>query len=134
MDAFHEQPACVVTPTDPVPPAAATLADGLDTAYVHPGAAPACVTDTGDPPIMSVVVRDAVPVLADSAYVTLLGPFPDAGDSVVQATGLVAVQLQLSWAVNAIEPDPPAAPSDSDVFAGTAQPDVDPGVDEPAAA
>lgn len=136
MDAVHEQPACVVTPTEPVPPAAGTLADELDTPYEQLGAAPACVTDTADPPIISVVVRDAVPVFAASAYVTLPGPFPDAGDTVAHATGLVAVQLQVSLAVNEIAPDPPAAPTESDVFAGTAQldVDVDVGVVDPAAA
>jgi hypothetical protein len=136
VNAFHEQPACVTTPTEPLPPAAATPADGVDTAYVQPGEAPAaaCVTDTGDPAIISVVDRDVVPVFAASAYVTLPGPCPDDGDTFAQAAGLDAVQAQASLAVREIAPDPPAAPTETNVLTGTAQPVEGAGADEPAAA
>ena len=58
LAAVQPQPVAAVTVTDPVPPAAAMLADGVEIVGVH--VAPACVIEKVLPPIVNVPVREVV--------------------------------------------------------------------------
>jgi hypothetical protein len=83
---------------------------------VHDDDAPACVTVNVLPPIVIVLVRDAV--LAFAAAVKPAEPLPDpvAPDVIVIHVSVVdAVQLQPAGAVTVIVPVPPPATTDCDV-------------------
>ena len=64
LDALHAQPEPAVTVTDPDPPALDR--DLLVGEIVNVQEAPDCVTVNGFPPIVSVPLRDAVLVFADT--------------------------------------------------------------------
>lgn len=62
LDAAHTHPADAVTTTEPLVPAPLTVAEAGASVIVH--AAPVCMTVTVSPEIVSVPVRDALPVFA----------------------------------------------------------------------
>ena len=63
--AVQSQPADAVTVTDPVAPAAATLAEPGEIVGAH--VAPACMAVKVLPPMVSVPVRDVAPLFAATA-------------------------------------------------------------------
>ena len=101
-----------------MPPAAGTLADVGDSVGAH--AAPACVTETVDPAIVSVPVRLVVPVFAATANATVPEPDPDAPDVIVIHDALlIAVHAQPAATVTVLLPVPPEAAIDWDEGAMT---------------
>jgi hypothetical protein len=62
LDALHRQPGAAATPTDELVPAPVRVIEVGVRSIVQ--ATPACVTVTVSPEIVSVPVRDALPVLA----------------------------------------------------------------------
>src|SRR5687768_2387332 len=58
VEAVHEQPACVVTTMEWLPPAATTLCEVGDTPYVQLTVVPSCVIVTTDPATLSVPFLD----------------------------------------------------------------------------
>src|SRR5439155_7422077 len=99
--------------TLPVAPSAGTAALVAESVYVH-APAPACVTVTGCPAIVSVPVRDAEPVFAAIELLTVPFPVPLApAVIVIHAALLAAVHVQV--VPDAVMLTLPVAPS-----AGTA--------------
>src|SRR5512139_3006960 len=83
------------TVTGCVPPAAGRFRAPGVTANVHGAGAPSWVTATARPAIVTVAVRACVPVLGATANWTSSSPRPVVRLSVIQSTGLDAVQSQL---------------------------------------
>jgi hypothetical protein len=107
LEAVQAQPVPAVTATVPVAPAAAIVADVLETSNVH-GVAPLCVAVTDCPAMLAVAVRAVVVVCAAAVSVTLPFPVPLALPSVSQPAELVAVQAHPWPAVTLIVWVPPA--------------------------
>jgi len=102
--AVHAQPAPAVTVTVPVV-ATDVLSSTDDGRIVNVHGAPGCVIVNVLPPIVSVPVRGVVLVFCVTLYVTVPLPVPLAPTPIViQASLLVAVQLQPVPAVTAINP------------------------------
>jgi len=101
------QPASVVTPTDPPPPAAATFCDVPLRANAHVAAA--WVTVNVWPAIVRVAVRVVGDGFAVVVKVTVPDPVPLAGETVTQLALLVAVQVQPAREVRLTVPLPPPA-------------------------
>ncbi|MFN7919502.1 MAG: hypothetical protein U0Q16_05360 [Bryobacteraceae bacterium] len=107
--ADHPHPAAADTFTDPVPPAAGTLADPALSEYEHPKL---CTTVNVCPAAVSVPVR-AGPVLAATLNPTVPLPDPEAPDEIViQASLLAAVQLQPVPETTLTDAAPPAGVAD----------------------
>ena len=109
---LFRSPANVVTVVAPVPPAATTdWLVGL-MAYVHP--APACVTVSVCPPIVSVPLRCVVLALAAALKPTAPPPLPLAPLVTVSHDVLLLtpVHAQPVGAVTAVDPVPQAAVTD----------------------
>jgi len=106
--AVHAQPVVAVTVTVPVPAAEVGLAEAGEIVGVQ--GVPAWVIVKVLPPIVSVAVRDAVPVLAATLYVTDPLPVPVAPAVIVaQLALLVAVHAHPGAAVTVTVPVPAAA-------------------------
>jgi uncharacterized membrane protein len=104
--AVQAQPAAAVTLVEPAPPAAAMvwLAGLMENVQPDP-----CETEKVCPATVIVPVR-AGPVLAAAEKLTVPSPLPLApAVMVIQASLLVAVQVQPAAAVTLVEPAPPAA-------------------------
>jgi hypothetical protein len=110
LEAVHAQPAPPLTFTVRVPPEASTLCESGDTSNVHPGD---CVTVTALPAIVSVPVRDG-PDVGATLSVTVPGPAPAAGATVIQSALLEAVHGHPAPLVTATTWDPPADPAEYD--------------------
>ncbi len=108
----HAQPANVVTVVEPVPPAATT--DWLVGLIEYEHAAPACVTVSVCPPIVSVPLRCVVLALAAALNPTDPPPLPLAPLVTVSHDVLLLtpVHAQPVGAVTAVEPVPPPASTD----------------------
>jgi hypothetical protein len=104
--ADHPHPAATVSATDPDAPLAGALTLLVDTDGEH--AMPACETGIITPATVSVVLRDAVDVLAATVHDALPDPEPD-GVTVSQGTGLLAFHAQPAPAVTATVPFAPDA-------------------------
>ena len=101
--AVQLQPAAAVTVTTPVPALDVALAEAGEIVGVH--GAPACVTVKVLPAIVTVPVRDVVPVFAATSYVTDPLPLPVAPALIViQAALLVAVHAHPLPAVTVTVP------------------------------
>jgi hypothetical protein len=105
--AVHPQPAPVVTPTVPEPPAARNVCDGGAIENVH-GAA-CCVTVNVCPPIEMLPLRAAAALAATLKTTT---PFPvpdDPAVTVIHGAFDTAVQAQPAPAVTFVRASPPPA-------------------------
>jgi hypothetical protein len=112
--AVQLQPAGAVTATVIVSPAASIVRLVGLMAYVHAGAAAACVIVTGCPAIVSVPLRPEVAVLAVAAKETVLVPVAGVADVIViHEAELVAVHSHVIPAVTVIEPVDAPARSDA---------------------
>lgn len=110
LEAVQLQPAGAVTVTVPAAPPATTFADVGEIVELH--GAPACVTVKVFPPIVRVPVREAVPALGATSYVTEPLPVPDVPALIViHASLLVAAQLHPVAAVTVTVP--PVMPVDT---------------------
>ena len=95
-----------VTANDPPPPALGIVWLDGETANVH-GAAPACVTVTVCPAMLTVPVR-AAPVFAATLTPIVALPVPPVRSSVIHGTPDAAVHVHVeSDAVTGTRPDPP---------------------------
>jgi hypothetical protein len=112
--AVHAQPAAALTVTLAEDAVGANAAVVVDSANVHGSVAPACVTVTVWPAIVSVAGRGVEPGLAVAVTVTVPFPVPLAPVAIVsQGALLVAVHAHADVTANAAEPAP--APMGSDV-------------------
>ncbi len=114
--AVHEQPVAVVTLALLEPATAAGFSEVGETVKEQDGAAPAWVTVTVWPAMVSVPVRDDVAVLAAMANATAPLPLPPAPDvMVIQEALLVAVQPQPPPVVTVLLLELAGAPGVSEV-------------------
>jgi hypothetical protein len=113
LAAVQEHSGVVVTVTEPLPPAAVSVALAESSAYAQ--GAPDWLTVKDEPAIVSVPVRGATLSLAATANVTAPGPDPGDPDVIViQAASLVAVHAHPAATVTVLLPPPPAAATDCD--------------------
>jgi len=100
-----------VTAIDPEPPLSWTFCPLGEIEKVHGGGGADCDTVNVCPPMVSVPVRAAAPVLAAMVNVTVPFPVPDAPPvSVSQPAFAVAVHVHVvADAVTATEPEPPVS-------------------------
>jgi hypothetical protein len=116
LDAFHAQPALVVTVNEPLPPVASMDCDTGAIAYAHGVVAAACVTETTCPAMTMVADRELVSVFCATVYVRLPLPVPaPVPEMVIQVALVNELQLQPAPAVTVTDALPPAAGSDCDV-------------------
>jgi hypothetical protein len=108
LEAVHAHPAPPLMFTVRVPPAASTLCASGDTSNVQPGD---CVTVTALPAIVSVPVRDA-PDVGTTLSVTVAGPAPVVGATVIQSALLDAVHGHPAPLATVTACDPPADPAE----------------------
>src|SRR5690349_5239635 len=103
------QAGCVVTANRPSPPPAAMVSACGAMAYVHVGAAPACVMTCLSPPTVTLEVRASAPLLACTVYVRSAGPEPDVLATSTHASPGTADQAQPAWVTTRNCAWPPAA-------------------------
>ncbi len=114
--AVQLQPAAVVTLLLPEPAPAPGVSDVGETEKVQGGGAPAWVTVTVWPAMVSVPVRGDVDVFAAMENATAPFPLPPVPDvMVIQEALLVAVHVQPASVVTVLLPEVAAAPGVSDV-------------------
>ena len=109
--AVQAQPLAAVRLTLPDPPCTGILLLVGVIEYEHDGTAPACVTVTAAPAMVSVPVRAVLEALASTRYETDPLPLPEVPDTtVIHPALLAAVQAQPAVVVTcAVAVDPPAA-------------------------
>jgi hypothetical protein len=113
LAAVHVQPVPAVTPTDPLPPADVSDAEVVESVKVQ--GAPACVTVTVFPAIVSVPEREVADVFAATVNATVPLPVPELPPlTVIQAVLLAAVHVQPLPAVTPTAPLPAADVNDAD--------------------
>ena len=109
LTAVQLHPSGELTDVEPVVPAAATVAPGGDSEYVH--GAGAWSTTNVCPPIVSVACRGSARVFAAAENETV--PAPDPLDPAVTVSHevalLTAVHEHPAGALTAVDPDPPDA-------------------------
>jgi hypothetical protein len=111
LTAVHVQPVPAVTETVPVPADGVKVCDVGEAVTVQ--AAPACVTDTVCPAIVTLALRGVVKVLAVAVSVTVPFPAPVAPPVMLsQPTLSLAVHAQPAPAATAADIVPPAAGTD----------------------